>query len=672
MIREFLIESNENLNRLDTEIVDLERNPTAERLASIFRTIHTIKGTCGFLGFQTLECITHHAENILSQLRGGQRKVTAPIVSLVLETVDAVRQILASIESSGCESTEKYPVLVQRLEEAALDIHNDGITAKSELATNVPPPQDGEKSLSVGDTTIRVDISLLDKLMNLVGELVLARNQILQANTQKDDSVLNATSQRLNLITTELQESVMKTRMQPIGVVWSKLPRMVRDVAHSLGKQIELEMEGAETEVDRTIIEAIKDPLTHLVRNSCDHGIEDPRERVRTGKPAKGILRLKAYHEGGQVNIEISDNGAGVNIDRVTAKAVERGLMRPEQASSLSERDALNLLFLPGFSTAKQITNISGRGVGMDVVKANIEKIGGTVDLFSRPGEGTTVKLKIPLTLAIIPGLLITSGGQRFVIPQVSLLELVRLEGDVSGKFDYVHDVPVYRRRGSLLPIIFLNEVLDLPSTKRDNISNIVVLQADRRRFGLVVDGVSDTQEIVVKPLGKQLKWLSCYSGSTIMGDGEVALILDVAGLGHLSGVLAEGMDAIHETAQPQPVIVMERQRLLLFRAGSFHRLALPLSLVTRLEEIPRHSVEPANGKRVVQYRDRILPLISLASILEPGFPENGAADPLQVVVVGNQDRMIGLVVDRIIDIVEETVSMRRRVAPRSGILGSL
>ncbi len=290
VIREFLIESNENLNRLDTEIVDLERNPTTERLASIFRTIHTIKGTCGFLGFQTLECITHHAENILSQLRSGQRKVTAPMVSLVLETVDAVRQILASIESSGGESTEKYPILVQRLEEAAGDIHNDPPApahSKSKAVTDFPPAQDGEKSLSVGDTTIRVDVSLLDKLMNLVGELVLARNQIMRFNTQKDDSVLNAISQRLNLITTELQESVMKTRMQPIGVVWNKLPRVVRDVAHSLGKQIKLEMEGADTELDRTIIEAIKDPLTHLVRNSCDHGIEDPQERVRIGKPGQ-------------------------------------------------------------------------------------------------------------------------------------------------------------------------------------------------------------------------------------------------------------------------------------------------------------------------------------------------------------------------------------------------
>jgi two-component system chemotaxis sensor kinase CheA len=655
-----------------------------------------------------LECIAHQAENILSQLRSGQRKVTAPVVSLILETIDSVRQILASIESSGSEGIETYPFLVQRLKQAANDVNNDplaatrwplkaerevkadpvvspqpaaqnaivqptphGITPNPKAVATPATPLDGEKSLSVAETTIRVDVSLLDKLMNLVGELVLARNQILQFNTQKEDSVLNATSQRLNLITTELQESVMKTRMQPIGVVWNKLPRVVRDLTHSLGKQIELVTEGADTELDRTIIEAIKDPLTHLVRNSCDHGIEDPQERVRVGKPANGILTLKAYHEGGQVNIEISDNGAGVDVDRVKIKAVERGLIKPEQASSLSEREALNLLFMPGFSTAKQITNLSGRGVGMDVVKSNIEKIGGAVDLFSRLGEGTTVKLKIPLTLAIIPGLLITSGGQRFVIPQVSLLELIRLEGDFTGKIEYVHDVPVYRRRGSLLPITFLNEVLDLPLTKKDDISNIVVLQADRRRFGLVVDGVSDTQEIVVKPLGKQLKGLPCYAGSTIMGDGEVVLILDVAGVGHLSGVLAEGTDAIRGEAHEQAPEITERQRLLLFRAGHFHRLALPLSLVTRLEEIPRSSVEPANGKCVVQYRDRILPLISLSSILEPGSPEDSGEGPLQVVVVGNEDRFIGLVIDRIIDIVEETVCMRRRVTPRPGLLGS-
>ena len=702
VIREFLIESNENLNRLDSEIVDLERNPTADRLASIFRTIHTIKGTCGFLGFSSLEGITHHAENILSQLRSGQKHVNGAVVSLILETVDAVRRILATVESSGTEGNEDYARLRARLERAAADtspeIADSQETTVSQRqeevmasTSSLPPktvekspeqsptptvasaiPAEVEKTLSVADTTIRVDVSLLDKLMNLIGELVLARNQILQFTTQRDDSALTGASQRLNLITSELQEGFMKTRMQPIGVVWNKLPRVVRDVAHSLGKHIDLQMEGADTELDRTIIEAIKDPLTHLVRNSCDHGIEDPERRRMRGKPGKGTLCLKAYHEGGQVNIEISDDGAGVDVERVRAKAIERGLIRADQAAQLSEREAMNLLFLPGFSTAGQVTNVSGRGVGMDVVKSNVEKIGGAVDIVSIPGAGTTVKLKIPLTLAIIPGLLITSGGQRFVIPQVSLLELIRLEDNPAGKIDYVHDVPVYRRRGTLLPIAYLNDVLKLGPAYSGDVCNIVVLQAEHKQFGLLVDGVNDTQEIVVKPLGKQLKGLTCYSGSTIMGDGEVALILDVPGIGHLSGVLAESRAEVRETKQQRSAALSDRQRLLLFKAGSFERLAVPLSLVSRLEEFSRDVLEWADGRRVVQYRNRILPLVSLEEILEPGrCSQLEDTDPVQVVVFGADDRCVGIVVDQIIDIVEETVGMRRRSRPRRGLLGS-
>jgi two-component system chemotaxis sensor kinase CheA len=380
--------------------------------------------------------------------------------------------------------------------------------------------------------------------MNLVGELVLTRNQILQFNARQEDTTLNTTSQRLNLITTELQAGVMKTRMQPIGVVWNKLPRLVRDLATSSGKQIQLEMDGADTELDKTIIEAIKDPLTHIVRNCCDHGIEKPEARLRAGKPAGGTLSLRAFHEGGQVNIEISDDGGGVNLQRVKEKALEKGLVRPDQIERMSEREVLGLIFLPGFSTAPKVTSVSGRGVGMDVVKTNIEKIGGAADLASRVGEGTTVKLKIPLTLAIIPGLVVKNGGERFVIPQVSLLELIRLETD-SGKssIEWIHGTPVYRHRDRLLPITYLSQVLGQGATQNSDAINIVVLQAEDRQFGLVVDDIQDTQEIVVKPLGKQLKGLSCYAGATIMGDGRVALILDVLGIGQLSGVVQESRE---------------------------------------------------------------------------------------------------------------------------------
>jgi two-component system chemotaxis sensor kinase CheA len=690
VIREFLVESHENLSRLDQELVELEKRPNdATLLASIFRTIHTIKGTCGFLGFSTLEGITHQAESLLSQLRAGQRQLNPALVSLILETVDATRKVLASIEASGEEGSDRFEDLTERLRAAAQ--LTDGIESQpgpgvvlgaarqqpdgngsSEHPEGAKPDEDTTKSSSVADANIRVGVGLLDKLMDLVGELVLTRNQILQFNTDREDAALNATSQRLNLITTELQEGVMKTRMQPIGTVWNKLPRVVRDMAVALGKQIRLEMDGAETELDRTIIEAIKDPLVHLVRNSCDHGIEPPEARVRMGKPPEGKLTLRAYHEGGQVNIEISDDGAGIDVARIKHKAVEKALMRPEQAEKLSDREALNLIFQPGFSTVNEVTNVSGRGVGLDVVKSHIEKIGGIVDVFSRPAEGATVKLKIPLTLAIIPGLVITSGGERFVIPQVSLLELIRLEGDSSEKhIEHVHGTPVYRRRGSLLPIAYLNQVLGLKSAERAEAVNMVVLQAEDRQFGLVVDGINDTQEIVVKPLGKQLKGLTVYAGATIMGDGRVALILDVLGVGQRSGVLAESREQTRVTSEQKTQSGIEQQRLLLFRAGSFERLAVPLSLVARLEEFPRASLEHAGGCEVVQYRNRILPLVPLRAVLEPDAPEQEQLPELvQVIVFNDGDRSVGVAVDQILDVVEDAVVVRQKTN-RKGLLGS-
>jgi two-component system chemotaxis sensor kinase CheA len=676
VVREFLIESNENLARLDNEIVELERRPKdADLLASIFRTFHTIKGTCGFLGFTALEAITHEAETILSQLRSGERELSGSITSLMLEVVDATRSILAFIEKDGQEGPNGHLDLRKRLKQAADAVE----AAAAATGGGTAPPANGEPGngdaelrLSAADSAIRVDVGLLDKLMNLVGELVLARNQILQHTTQNEDGSLNATSQRLNLITTELQEGVMKTRMQPIGVVWNKLPRVVRDISYSLGKQIRLEMDGAETELDKTIIEAIKDPLTHLVRNSCDHGIERPEARVQAGKPAQGKVLLRAYHEGGQVNIEICDDGAGIDIARLKKKAVAKGVLRAEQAERIGDREALNLIFHPGLSTADSVTNVSGRGVGMDVVQSNIEKIGGLVDVSSRVGEGTTVRLKIPLTLAIIPGLVVTSGGERFVIPQVSLLELIRLEGDAGGKqIERVHGTPVYRRRGSLLPIAHLNEVLRLRGPRSTEAVSIVVLQGEDRQFGLVVDGISDTQEIVVKPLGKQLKGLTTYAGATIMGDGKVALILDVVGIGQRSGVLAAAAEQSRADARQKGQAASDAQRLLLFRAGSFERIAVPLSLVARLEEFHQTGIEHAGGHRVVQYRDRILPLVSLTTILEPGAADTAAAqDPVQAIVFKDGDHSIGIVVDKVLDIIEDEVVIRQQTAHR-GLLGS-
>ncbi|MBL8217729.1 MAG: chemotaxis protein CheW [Bryobacterales bacterium] len=698
-----MIESNENLARLDQEMVELEQRPkVGALLASIFRTIHTIKGTCGFLGFSMLEKITHRGENILSQVRNEERDLTPQLVSLVLEMVDAVKLELRSIEDTCKESGGEYEVLIEKLEYACnnktlepappppacapspipleqpaepatpVEQYTPAVAAATAPAP-VPETEVSSGKSSVADSTIRVDVVLLDKLMNLVGELVLARNQILQFSSKVEDAGFNATSQRLNLITTQLQEGVMKTRMQPIGVVWNKLPRVVRDLASSCGKQIQLDMDGAGTELDKSIIEAIKDPLTHIVRNSCDHGIEMPDTRVKSGKATQGRLNLRAFHEGGQVNIEISDDGRGIDPDKVKQKALQKGLIRPEQAQRMSEREAINLVFLPGFSTAEQVTNISGRGVGMDVVKTNIEKTGGTVDIASRAGHGTTVKIKIPLTLAIIPGLVVMSGQERFVIPQVSLLELVRLEGASGRKqIERIHGTPVYRRRGNLLPITYLRDVLRLgkPAEEPD-VLNIVILQAEDRQFGLVVDGIHDTQEIVVKPLGKQLKGLTCYAGATIMGDGKVALILDVVGIGMESGVLTEVRESGRLDRDAQEMGDIDRQSLLLFRSGRFERLAVPLSLVARLEEFPRTKIERAGGQEVVQYRGRILPLIPLTSYLDPGSRTAAKPDePAQVIVFSDGDHRIGVLVDQIVDIVEDVVVAKQQ-ATHQGLLGS-
>ncbi len=685
VIREFLIESNESLARLDLEMVELEKRPKDPALlASIFRTIHTIKGTCGFLGFSSLGSVTHLAESILSQLREGKRDLTPELVTLILEAVDVVKTILVAIEANGKEGSNTHDDLRKRLEAFCAQATNGAPLGETPPASPDLEKAAAPKGPSVSDSTIRVDVGLLDKLMNLVGELVLARNQILQFNARQDDSTLNATSQRLNLITTELQEGVMKTRMQPIGVVWNKLPRVVRDMATSFGKQIHLQMDGADTELDKTIIEAIKDPLTHIVRNCCDHGIEKPEIRVRNGKPAQGKLTLRAFHEGGQVNIEIVDDGAGMDVQVLKDKAVQRGLIRVEQAERMSDREALALVFLPGFSTAATVTSVSGRGVGMDVVKTNIEKIGGVVELTSRLGEGTTLKLKIPLTLAIIPGLVVTLAerrsaprnltgvGLRYVIPQVSLLELIRLEGDAGKRqIERIHDTPFYRRRGSLLPLVYLADVLKTDSPAESEVVNIVVLQAEDRQFGLVVDGISDTQEIVVKPLGKQLKGLNCYAGATIMGDGRVALILDVAGIAQLSGVVQESRDKSTAEIRRSENSASDRQTFLLFRAAPFARVAVPLSLVARLEEIALSKIEHAGGKQVVQYRGRILQLASLAPILDPGVEDTASLnDPAQVVVFNNGDRSIGILVDQILDIVEDQVTARQP-STRRGLLGS-
>ncbi len=743
IVKDFLIESGENLDRLDQELVRLETDPSSkELLASIFRTIHTIKGSCGFLGFARLEKVAHTGENLLSRLRDGDLQLSQDLASALLEMVDAVRQMLADIQATGEDGVNDYPELQERLKlllgagapanaatksatpgkakKTAAEVINspappisapeveEGVASVSaspnqersatpavEVAakaaactpeTNQPASSSGEpRERDAVTETVRISVNLLDRLMNLVGELVLARNQLMQFSQRSSDGGLQMVSQRMNLIAAELQEQVMKTRMQPIGNVWSKFPRTVRDLAHSCGKQVQLEMEGQDTELDRTIIEAIKDPLTHLVRNSVDHGIETPEAREQLGKDASGRLRLRAYHEGGQVNIEISDDGAGLNAERIRKKAIERGLITPEQSGRLAEGDVFNLIFLPGFSTAEKVTNVSGRGVGMDVVKTNVEKIGGMVDVTSKAGLGTTVRVKIPLTLAIIPALVVTCRSERFAIPQVGLTELVRLESDeVAKAIEMVHGVPVHRLRGRLLPLVYLSKELQLdhdgPDTEiRDRAVNIAVLQADDRQFGLVVDEINDSEEIVVKPLRRQLKAVKTFAGSTIMGDGRVALILDVLGLAQRASVVTEARE--HNLGEKSAIareVAAEKRRYLLFEGPGGSRMAMPLDTLARLEELPSAGVEKAGKQWVAQYRGEILPLINLEFALEERrrtrqevklrAVESDA--PLQVLVCNHEGRSVGLVVEQILDIIEDAAELKYP-ASRAGVLYS-
>ncbi|GGS86808.1 hypothetical protein GCM10010156_51700 [Planobispora rosea] len=721
IIQEFLVESHENLDQLDRDLVALEQDPgSREMLSSIFRTIHTIKGTSGFLAFHRLETLTHAGESLLSRLRDGAQQMNPASADALLAMVDTVRKLLESIEETGGEgdvdvesviamvtaciedpsapkaeapapeakpakparsrsAKSKAPVAPEPAAEApkapeapvkavevaaqAPEVPAPAVAAAPAVAKPAAPVREpaAEESgqntkRSIADSSIRVDVDLLDTLMRLVGELVLTRNQIVRGVNDISDPVLARTTQRLNLITSELQESVMKTRMQPIDHIWSKLPRVVRDLSGSLGKQVALAMEGKETELDRSLLEAVKDPLTHLVRNAVDHGIETVEERVAKGKPGQGTLTLRAYHEGGHVIVEIKDDGAGIDVERVAQTALDRGVVTRDQLARMESREIISLVFRPGFSTAKKVTNVSGRGVGMDVVKTNIEQIGGTVDVDSTLGKGTTWRLTIPLTLAIIQALTVECGAERYAIPQVGVDELVFVDGQSGQAIEHVSGAPVYRLRGKLLPLVRLDETLGLPVRNSDRDVYIAVLQADGRRFGLVVDRVLNTEEIVVKPLSGRMKDVGVYAGSTIVGDGKVALILDIASLARRSHLAAEAA----ERAQLDQVDNRPRggsiERLLIAGIGE-RRVAIPLDMVTRLEEFPVERIERVGSREVVQYRDHILPVIRLASLL--GCYDVHESETVPAVVYTERGRSVALVVEQIVDIVEDHIEAR-------------
>ena len=699
LLMEFVTETTEALGLLDQELVRFEQHPNdGSILQNIFRVMHTIKGTCGFLGLPRLEKVAHAGEDVLGKFRDGEIQVNPAAVTLILRCIDKIRGIVEHIEKRGTEpagddseliaalrrtaeggdtapalpieaapqpktasagpaiSEGGFPVAAELLDECEALAP---VTVEAPVAAEVPvaPAASDEpaKDKSAAQT-IRVTVDVLEDLMTLVSEMVLTRNQLLQLARSHEDSVFKDPIQRLSRVTSELQEGVMKTRMQPIGNAWNKLTRIVRDLGADLGKRINLQMHGEETELDRQVLELIRDPLTHMVRNSADHGLEGPEERRAAGKPETGTIRLSAYHEGGHIIIEIVDDGRGLNIERIKAKALERGLATAAELAGMADAQIQQFIMKAGFSTAEKVTNVSGRGVGMDVVRSNIEKIGGTVQFTSVYGQGSTFTIKIPLTLAIVSGLIVHSGGERFAIPQLAVQEVVRVAPGSEHKIERLKDMAVLRLRNRLWPAVSLNALLGLGTGADENKDKgyVVVCRSGNQSFGIIVDRIADNEEIVVKPLSLLTKGQAFYSGNTILGDGTVILILDPNGLASTIGETAR--QTLSETAVTAAA-TREVESILLFKAGEGALRAILLSQVRRIESFEAASIEIIQGEPVVQYRGRLMPLTSYKGTGQAGATQAGAGRR-PVLVLGTDENAVGLVIDGIIDIVEDELKI--------------
>src|SRR6478672_7491563 len=751
LLREFLTETSESLDTVDNQLVRFEQDPSdAKILDNIFRLVHTIKGTCGFLGLPRLEALAHAGETLMGKFRDGM-PVKAQAVTLILSSIDRIKEILAGLEATEAEPEGTDEDLIDKLHamaeggshaeaeaaveappapvveapptqpaatagmlvdqvlerplrpgevslddlerafrETEIEVAAPAAAPVAELAPAAPAPKaeaaseprakeakpskkaaaaegDVQESDKIANQSIRVNVDTLEHLMTMVSELVLTRNQLLEISRRNEDTEFKVPLQRLSNVTAELQEGVMKTRMQPIGNAWQKLPRIVRDLSGELGKQIELEMHGADTELDRQVLDLIKDPLTHMVRNSADHGLETPAERAAAGKPEQGTIRLSAYHEGGHIIIRIADNGRGLNTERIKAKALQNGLVSEAELEKMTEAQIHKFIFAPGFSTAASVTSVSGRGVGMDVVRTNIDQIGGTIDIKSVAGEGSSVTIKIPLTLAIVSALIVEAGGDRFAIPQLSVVELVRARANSEHRIERIKDTAVLRLRNKLLPLMHLKKLLKIDDGSSSDPENgfIVVTQVGSQTFGIVVDGVFHTEEIVVKPMSTKLRHIEMFSGNTILGDGAVIMIIDPNGIARALG--AAGSDS-HEIADENAAMrastAEQLTSLLVFRAGSSQPKAVPLGLVTRLEELPTDKIELSNGRYMVQYREQLMPLVQMDGV----SVQTSGAQP--ILVFADDGRSMGLVVDEIIDIVEERL-MIEVAGQQDGILGS-
>ncbi len=656
ILREFAAETIEHLTALDRDLVRLEQNPNdADLIHNSFRSIHNIKGTCSFLGLNRLGGLLHAAESVLGKIRDGALVVSPATIGVVLDACDRVRNLVGALdETTGLNTGGEDAELIARLEGFAKS------TITPELAR--PLSETSTTDRRADPVSIRVNLATIENLMATVSELVLTRNQLMQMSRRDPDSEFALPLQHLSQLTTELQESVMKTRMQPIGHAWAKLPRVVRDLAGEHGKKIELKFEGAETELDRQVLELIRDPLTHMVRNAVDHGIETPEQRIRAGKPDTGTITLSAGQEGGAIIVTLSDDGNGVDLDNVRRAARAVGIVTEAALHAMNEQQLHALIFQPGFTTASEVSALSGRGVGLDVVRTNIEKIGGAVELSSFPGRGARFTIKIPLTLAIVPSLILNCAGQRFAMPQTAIAELVRARGE--QRIEWLHDAPVMRLRGQLLPLMALQEVLGLG--RRDRLAPetyVAVISVGTQRFGIMVDGIEDAEEIVVKRLSPLLRGLSMFAGSTILGDGRIIMILDPHGLAVAVGAAGEGRVSDHDSATYTQLV--PRAGLLLFRAGEGALKAVPLESVTRIEEITADQVEWVGGNPVMQYRGAAIPLVTTN-----GAMSFDARRKRPVLVLQLPSRTVGLLADEVLDAVEDAPSIDADLA-RPGILGT-
>jgi two-component system chemotaxis sensor kinase CheA len=779
LIGEFITETTESLSLLDSELVKFEQNPNDEKiLGNIFRIVHTIKGTCGFLGLPRLQAVAHASENVLGKIRDKKLDASAQAISLVLASLDSIKVLVDHLSQNGSEPEGSDSELIDRLNQfaegkapngsagephAAAPVANGANGAggdmthffkgDDELNAMIAKENGAEAPAANGDMThffkgddelnamiakengtaapaangaggdmthffkgddelnamiakengaaapaaqqekpaeekapapkaepvaaapkaaekaeakdankdgggatqsIRVNLDVLENLMQMVSELVLTRNQLMQiARTRKDRDFVPSL-QQLSHITTELQEGVMKTRMQPIGNAWSKFPRLVRDLSLELGKKIDLKMVGAETELDRQLLELIKDPLTHMVRNSCDHGLEMPADRRTTGKSETGTVTLSASHEGGYIVIDIADDGRGLNVARIKEKAITNGLATAAQLAAMSDSQIMRFIFAAGFSTAEKVTAVSGRGVGMDVVRTNIEKMGGTIEISSVQGRGSKFSIKIPLTLAIVPVLIVEDCGEKFAIPQINVMELIRVTPKSEFTVEKIHNALVVRLREKLLPLISLGEVLQLRTEVTDWTQKeffVAVCKVGNSNFGVIVERIHDTEEIVVKPVADALKSIPLYSGNTILGNGSVIMILDPLGL---TKAISNTQTAEQQTDIAHVPVKDSAANFLLVSIGEGSPKAVPLDLVSRLEKIDVKDIEIVGDKPVIQYRGELMKLIRLDETAP--LPEE---DIISVIVFNYDKKVIGLVVDSIVDIVRGVLDVK-------------